>query len=163
VDDGFCYGFNAFANEPTRSSSNKRKSGASRTSGEKTAMPIKRDLVIHQVTIRGVVRAKDDNLGMPGVNVLQKGSTNGTVTNGDGKFELIIKKPAPSATLQFSFIGFETTEKTIAINSTFKETNLTLPYDLQAMNEVVVTGGVCITPHYSPRRLWWKIKGIFRK
>jgi len=44
---------------------------------------------------------------IPGVNVVEKGTYNGTVTNANGKFSLIVKE---HATLVFSFVGFATQE-----------------------------------------------------
>ena len=59
---------------------------------------------------------KDTN-GNPliGVNILEKGTTNGTVTDFDGQFKLIVKE---SAILEISFIGYEKQEVGIQ-NSNF--------------------------------------------
>ncbi len=57
-------------------------------------------------TVTGTVTAKEDGLPLPGVTVKVKGTTNGTQTNGAGKFTL----SAPSgATLVFSFVGYNQT------------------------------------------------------
>jgi CarboxypepD_reg-like domain len=128
----------------------------------KATTPIKSSSSIHQVIIRGIVRSSDDSLGISGVNVNRKGS-GGTVTDADGRFELTIHAPKPSETLSFSFIGFITKEQTTPINSPIVEMNASLSCNLKALNEKIVMGGICATPRYSPRRLWQKIKGIFRK
>jgi TonB-linked SusC/RagA family outer membrane protein len=49
-----------------------------------------------------------DRLPLPGVSVIVKGTTIGTVTNADGKFSL--KIPLDAETLQFSFVGMHTQE-----------------------------------------------------
>jgi TonB-dependent starch-binding outer membrane protein SusC len=54
-------------------------------------------------TISGKVTSADDGGGLPGVNVLLKGTSNGTVTDAEGNYKLAV--PAAGGTLQFSFIG----------------------------------------------------------
>ncbi len=61
-----------------------------------------------QVTVIGTVITKEDNSFLPGVNVAEKGTENGTTTNAVGTFS--IKVTDPNATLVFSFIGFQTHE-----------------------------------------------------
>ena len=56
--------------------------------------------------ISGKVSSKSDGVTLPGVNVLLKGTTNGTVTDADGNYRLTI--PAGGGTLAFSFIGMTT-------------------------------------------------------
>lgn len=55
--------------------------------------------------IRGTVFEEESGLTMPGVNVVIEGTTNGTVTDLDGKFNL--PAPAGSHSIRFSFISFE--------------------------------------------------------
>ncbi|MEO1053255.1 MAG: carboxypeptidase-like regulatory domain-containing protein [Bacteroidota bacterium] len=55
--------------------------------------------------IHGIVQSQDGE-PMPGINVVVKGTTTGTVTNLDGHYK--IKLPDEGSILQFSFIGFET-------------------------------------------------------
>ncbi len=61
-----------------------------------------------QFEVRGVVRSADDNSPLPGVNILEVGTMNGTTTDADGNFVLTVGNP--QATLRFSFVGFETLE-----------------------------------------------------
>jgi hypothetical protein len=61
-----------------------------------------------QVTITGTVIFKEDKSTAPGVNVLEKGTENRTMTDKDGTFKLTVE--APNATLVFSFIGVRTHE-----------------------------------------------------
>lgn len=72
-----------------------------------------------------------------GVNVTVKGdATLGTITDLDGKYSLNV--PAKKATLVFSFIGYETIEKTIDANT--RKLDVTLPEDNELLDEVVVVG-----------------------
>lgn len=68
-----------------------------------------------------------------GVNVLVKGTTNGTITDIDGKYEL--NAPA-DAVLQISFIGY----KTVEITATTSEQTIKLQEDTETLEEVVVVG-----------------------
>src|SRR5690606_39228619 len=58
-------------------------------------------------TVSGRVTSADDGSGLPGVNVVVKGTTDGTVTDAEGNYSL----SAPSnGTLVFTFIGLKTQE-----------------------------------------------------
>ncbi len=82
--------------------------------------------------VTGVV---SDLMGpVAGANVIQKGTTNGTTTDLDGKFS--IKVPA-NATLQISFIGYISQDIAVKGQSVI---NVTLKEDSQALEEVVVVG-----------------------
>jgi len=85
-----------------------------------------------KMTIRGTVL---DNYGEPviGANVIEKGTTNGTVTNLDGEFSLSV---ATGATLEVSFIGY--IAQNVAV--TGDVLNVVLREDSQALDEVVVMG-----------------------
>src|SRR5688500_16414183 len=54
-------------------------------------------------TVNGKVTSADDGSGIPGVNVLEKGTSNGTVTDSNGSYSISI---ASSSTLVFSFVGY---------------------------------------------------------
>lgn len=73
-------------------------------------------------------------MGMPGVSVLEKGTTNGTSTNIDGQFNL---KVGEKATLVVSFIGFKTQMISVEGKTNFK---ITLAEDTQQLDQVVVVG-----------------------
>ena len=85
-----------------------------------------------QLTVTGRVQSKS---GEPliGVNVIEKGTTNGTVTDLDGNFSLRTEK---GKTLVFSYIGF------VAQENVVKGTrmNVTLLEDTETLDEVVVIG-----------------------
>jgi TonB-linked SusC/RagA family outer membrane protein len=85
-------------------------------------------------TISGKVRSPEDGSALPGVNVVLKGTTNGTVTDTDGNYKLTV--PGAGGTLVFSFIGFTTKEVDIG-----NQTNIDIQLDLDTkqLSEVVVT------------------------
>jgi TonB-dependent starch-binding outer membrane protein SusC len=85
------------------------------------------------LTITGQVKSSDDDLGLPGVNVLEKGTTNGTVTNAEGNYTIQVTDK--SAVLIFSFVGYATQE--VAANG---NVNITLSPDVATLEEVVVIG-----------------------
>lgn len=85
-------------------------------------------------SISGIV--KDDNgMTLPGVNVLEMGTTNGTSTDADGKYIITLKND--NATISFSFIGF-TTHEVQANGNTILDVMM-IP-DIKSLNEVVVVG-----------------------
>lgn len=81
----------------------------------------------------GTVVSAADNSALPGLTVVVKGSTIGTVTNIDGKYS--IDAPA-DGTLQFSFIGFATQEVQVGGKTTI---DVTMQVSTEALDEVVVT------------------------
>jgi TonB-linked SusC/RagA family outer membrane protein len=86
------------------------------------------------VTLEGTV---NDAAGMslPGVNVQEKGTKNGTSTDFDGKYKL--KLSNAKAVVTFSFIGFKTKEVSVAGKS---KIDVSLVEDSNNLNEVVVVG-----------------------
>lgn len=85
-----------------------------------------------QVTVKGTVTSAEDSQGLPGVSIIVKGTTHGTVTDFDGKYELEV---APNATLQFSFMGYKTVERTASA-----KLDVVLESDAIMMDEVVSLG-----------------------
>ncbi|MCY1721562.1 TonB-dependent receptor [Prolixibacteraceae bacterium Z1-6] len=85
-------------------------------------------------TINGLV---NDSNGepLPGVTIVVKGTTIGTVTNFDGNFTLEI--PADAEILSFSFVGFQTQEISIGTQTLF---NITLIEDVLQLDEVIAVG-----------------------
>ena len=77
-----------------------------------------------------------DNIPLPGVSVIVKGTTTGTVTDIDGQFRLNVDNPN-NKTLVFSSIGFISHEQLIGNASTF---NIILREDQKLLDEVVVVG-----------------------
>ncbi len=84
--------------------------------------------------ISGKITDEEDGSGLPGVNVLVKGSTQGTITDIEGQYSLEI---APEAkTLIFSFIGLTTQEVAIGNQSTIDVQMVT---SSEQLSEVVIT------------------------
>lgn len=83
--------------------------------------------------ITGVVTSADDGMPLPGVSVVVKGTTIGTVTDIDGVYSLAV--PETAVTLVFSFVGMRTTEVEIGGQSTI---DLDMQTDVLGLDEVVV-------------------------
>jgi len=77
----------------------------------------------------------EDGAPLPGVNIVQKGTSNGVVADFDGNYE--INMTNGSQTLVYSYIGFSSKEVSIAGQSVV---NVVLAEDAQSLDEVVVTG-----------------------
>ncbi|MBX2966319.1 MAG: TonB-dependent receptor [Cyclobacteriaceae bacterium] len=90
------------------------------------------DLMAQSRTITGTV--KSDGEVLPGVSVMEKGTTNGTVTDSDGKFTISV---SANATLVFSFVGM-TPQEVIVGNQTSIDVNMIT--DISQLEEVVVIG-----------------------
>lgn len=86
-------------------------------------------------SVSGTVTSQEDGEPMPGVNVVLKGTTVGTVTGVDGGYRLSV--PAGGQTLVFSFIGYETQEVAIGARAVI---DVTLTTDVSQLQEVVVVG-----------------------
>lgn len=84
--------------------------------------------------ISGKVTDQGDGEGIPGVNVVVKGTTDGTITDLEGAFQLEV--PSEADTLVFSYIGYQTQEVAIGSQTEF---TISLASDVKTLNEVVVT------------------------
>ncbi|MCB0496318.1 MAG: SusC/RagA family TonB-linked outer membrane protein [Cyclobacteriaceae bacterium] len=84
--------------------------------------------------ITGKVTSAEDGSPLPGVNVVIKGTTNGTVTDIDGNYKLSV--PESGGTLVFSFIGLESQDIEIGNRSSI---DAVMSSDIQQLSEVVVT------------------------
>ncbi|MGK7393581.1 MAG: SusC/RagA family TonB-linked outer membrane protein [Candidatus Cyclobacteriaceae bacterium M3_2C_046] len=85
-------------------------------------------------TITGKVTSSEDGEGLPGVNVVEKGTTNGTVTDVQGSFTLEVSE---MATLVFSSVGYTQEEVEVGNRSVI---DLTMTTDVQQLKELVVVG-----------------------
>lgn len=85
-------------------------------------------------SVTGKVTSAEDGAPLPGVNVIVKGSTTGTVTDVDGRFTLNV--PQGNATLVFSFIGLQTQETDVTAKNVV---DIQMASDVQQLGEVVVT------------------------
>ena len=84
--------------------------------------------------VSGTVYSADDNLPLIGVTVQVKGTTQGTVTDIDGKYSL---DAAGDAILVFSYTGFESLEEPVNDRTTI---DITLALNIKVLDEVVVIG-----------------------
>ncbi len=75
-----------------------------------------------------------DGVPLPGANILEKGSTNGTQTDFDGKFKLLVSAPA---VLEISYLGYISQE--IVVDSQTK-IEVQLVVDTNQLDEVIVVG-----------------------
>lgn len=85
-------------------------------------------------TVTGKVTSADDGTGIPGVNVVEKGTNNGTVTDVDGNYEINVSE---GATLVFSFVGYAGQEVAVGTQNTI---DANLMADVTSLDEVVVVG-----------------------
>lgn len=88
-----------------------------------------------EFTVKGIVISGTDNLTLPGVNIVEKGTMNGTVTDIDGNFT--IKVAGPNAILRFSSIGFAQQEVEIGGRT---KIDVVLKENIEKLEEVVVVG-----------------------
>jgi TonB-linked SusC/RagA family outer membrane protein len=87
-----------------------------------------------QRTVTGTVTSED--LGpLPGVNIVIQGTTQGAVTDLDGKYSINV--PGPEAVLVFSYIGYTTVAITVGNQSVV---DAVMVADVTALDEIVVTG-----------------------
>ncbi len=99
-------------------------------------MSLNLTLSAQERTVSGKVTSVEDGSALPGVNVVIKGTTVGTVTDAQGNYKLSVPT-GESSSLVFSFIGFNTTEVTIGERSIV---DIALGLDVTQLNEVVVVG-----------------------
>ena len=86
------------------------------------------------VTVRGKVTGTDSGEPLPGVNVVVKGTTTGTITDVDGNYSLSVP---PNSTLVYSFIGYSTREEAVANRNSI---NVALQAETFGLDEVVAIG-----------------------
>ncbi|WP_461637025.1 SusC/RagA family TonB-linked outer membrane protein [Labilibaculum euxinus] len=87
-----------------------------------------------KIPISGVVKSSSDGDALPGVNVIIKGTYQGTITDINGAYSLEVED---GETLVFSFIGFETKEVSVKGQNVI---NVSLKDESQLINDVVVIG-----------------------
>lgn len=87
-----------------------------------------------QETVVGKVTDSSDGSGLPGVNILEKGTSNGSLTDTNGDYTITVQ---PGAVLVFSFVGFSTQEVAVSGQTTI---NVSLEVDATQLDEVVVVG-----------------------
>jgi hypothetical protein len=87
-----------------------------------------------QQSVSGIVRSPEGD-GIPGVNVIVKGTTQGVTTDASGNYTIMV--PGPNTTLVFSFVGYQTQE--IVVNNQ-TVINVQMALELTALDEIVVIG-----------------------
>ncbi len=87
-----------------------------------------------QTVLSGKVTDSSSGESLPGVSIVVKGTTNGTITNLDGNFTLSTKR---GDVIQFSFVGYVKQE---IVSQGQKNLNVALVTDREELNEVVVIG-----------------------
>jgi TonB-dependent starch-binding outer membrane protein SusC len=85
-------------------------------------------------TVTGKVVSAEDGTGLPGVNIIEKGTNNGTATDADGNYSINV---GDNATLVYSFVGYSSQEVVVAGQSSI---NINLQPDVTSLSEVVVIG-----------------------
>ncbi|NLX72500.1 MAG: SusC/RagA family protein, partial [Bacteroidales bacterium] len=87
-----------------------------------------------QKRVSGLV-LEEQGYPVPGVTVLEKGTTNGIITDLDGKFSLEVARE--SSVLVFSFVGMETQERPVGAETSF---NVVMVSSFADLDEVIVVG-----------------------
>jgi TonB-linked SusC/RagA family outer membrane protein len=90
-------------------------------------------LSAQEVTVSGTVTSAADGSPLPGVSVVEKGTTIGTVTNVDGEYSI---STGTGTTLVFSFVGMQSVERTV----TGPNLDVALEETYTDLEEVVVVG-----------------------
>ncbi|MBL0743622.1 SusC/RagA family TonB-linked outer membrane protein [Chryseolinea lacunae] len=85
-------------------------------------------------TVTGKVTSSEDGGTLPGVNVVEKGTSNGTITDVEGRFSITVGN---ESTLVFSFVGFKAQEVAVGGRSSV---DIVIEPDVTALSEVVVIG-----------------------
>ena len=93
-------------------------------------------LAYGQITVSGVVTDDTSGEPLPGVNVLDKTTKLGVVTDLEGQYSITL--PNDQGTLVFSFVGYLPVEKTVTSGT--GPVNVSLAEDIASLEEVVVTG-----------------------
>lgn len=100
---------------------------------EKDSRTPKLEIILQSQTITGRVTSTEDSEPLPGVNVLVKGTSQGTVTDMNGDYTLTVSGANPI--LVFSFIGYTTEEVAVGAQSVI---NLNLAPDITQLSEIVI-------------------------
>ncbi len=85
------------------------------------------------MTVTGTVTDKSDGVTLIGVSVLEKGTTNGTITDIDGRYSITVEN---GAVLIFSYVGYSNQEITVTGSSL----NVSMVYQSELLEEIVVIG-----------------------
>jgi TonB-linked SusC/RagA family outer membrane protein len=89
-------------------------------------------VLAQEKSVSGRITDVESGEGLPGVTILEVGTTNGTITDIDGSYKLQV---SGDAAISVSFIGYQTATKTVGNQSTI---NVALEIDVTALDEVVI-------------------------
>ncbi|MBW3545788.1 MAG: TonB-dependent receptor [Bacteroidetes bacterium] len=92
-------------------------------------------LLAQEKIVKGRVSSALSGEGLPGVNILLKGTSAGVVTDTNGHYEIAV--PGPEAILVYSFVGYISEEVTVGNRQTL---DVQLSEDLEQLGEVVISG-----------------------
>jgi len=93
------------------------------------------EVIIQGITVAGKVTSAEDGSGLPGVNIIIKGTSLGTVTDIEGNYKLDV--PNESTILVFSSVGYISKEITVGNQTVI---DMIMSPDLTALDEIVVIG-----------------------
>ncbi len=88
-----------------------------------------------EISVSGKVTSEDNGVGLPGVNVIVKGTNQGTITDDNGEFNIIV--PDNNSVLVFSYVGYATKEISVNGQSVI---NVLLVPDFKELAELIVVG-----------------------
>lgn len=92
------------------------------------------EIIIQSKRVSGKVVAAEDGESIPGVNVIEQGTSNGTVTNVNGEYSISVSE---NAILVFSSVGYATQEVAVGNQSVL---DIRMEQDVTQLEELVVTG-----------------------
>lgn len=115
---------------------------------------------IKECVISGKVTSIEDGTALPGVTVMIKGSTIGTLTDIEGAYKLDISEFANQVEVivVFSFIGMKTQEHKVNLQDTNCSMRLKVDENMsvQLLGEIIYRGNIF-------QHTWWRTKYFFRK
>jgi len=94
--------------------------------------------VMGQGELRGTVVDEDSEAGLPGANIVEAGTTNGSITNAEGSF--VLNTSSQTGEIVISFMGYEAQTIAFDLSSATGIGEIILAVDANTMEEVVVTG-----------------------
>lgn len=110
------------------------------------------------LTVMGTVRDSTFKAPIHGVIIRRKGYTEQTVTDAEGKFQLIMPGVKPEEHLEVLVRGFKT--QVITVKPGNPIVDIYLNRETPIACQTLVLGGAIAMTHHS---LWWKVKHVFRK
>lgn len=110
--------------------------------------------------IRGTVFAASDHAPLPGISIHVYGTKIGTQSDFDGHYQITLPAGETPDTLVFSYLG---NQKKVGISEEVTTKDVVLEDVYTTGGAVVVAGDIRIVKTPLHKRLWWKIKNLFRR